>query len=129
MTDLSRQASLCLARPCRGGLRPCRDFLEARLRRFEAAQTHLSVARPQVAHRRHHPHCVKVLFCGTLFAPTQDRGAPGSGFTHHVGDVVRIRSGKLGELVNRVERSETLAPWSYGVRKLMRDLSRRGVPS
>jgi fumarylacetoacetate (FAA) hydrolase family protein len=72
---------------------------------------------------------VKVLFCGTLFAPTQDRGAPGSGFTHHVGDVVRIRSGKLGELVNRVERSETLAPWSYGVRKLMRDLSRRGVPS
>ena len=66
-----------------------------------------------------------VLFCGTLFAPTQDRGAPGSGFTHHVGDLVRIRSARLGELVNRVERSETLAPWTYGVRELMRDLARR----
>ncbi|MFI4931905.1 MAG: fumarylacetoacetate hydrolase family protein [Burkholderiales bacterium] len=66
-----------------------------------------------------------VLFCGTLFAPTQDRGAPGSGFTHHVGDVVRIRSARLGELVNRVEHSERLAPWSYGVRELMRHVARR----
>ncbi len=66
-----------------------------------------------------------VLFCGTLFAPTQDRGAPGSGFTHQVGDIVRIRSGRLGELVNRVEKSEVLAPWRYGVRELMRHQSRR----
>jgi fumarylacetoacetate (FAA) hydrolase family protein len=66
-----------------------------------------------------------VLFCGTLFAPTQDRGAPGSGFTHHVGDVVRIRSAKLGELMNRVEHSERLAPWTYGVRQLMRHLKQR----
>jgi fumarylacetoacetate (FAA) hydrolase family protein len=66
-----------------------------------------------------------VLFCGTLFAPTQDRGAPGSGFTHHVGDVVRIRSPKLGELMNRVEHSERLAPWTYGVRQLMRHLKQR----
>jgi fumarylacetoacetate (FAA) hydrolase family protein len=67
-----------------------------------------------------------VLFCGTLFAPTQDRGAPGSGFTHHVGDVVQIRSAKLGELVNRIELSERLAPWTYGVRELMRHLAARG---
>ncbi len=67
-----------------------------------------------------------VLFCGTLFAPTQDRGAPGSGFTHRVGDIVRIRSARLGELVNRIEHSERLAPWSYGVRDLMRHLARRG---
>jgi fumarylacetoacetate (FAA) hydrolase family protein len=66
-----------------------------------------------------------VLFCGTLFAPTQDRGAPGSGFTHHVGDVVRIRSAKLGELMNRIEHSERLAPWTYGVRQLMQHLARR----
>jgi fumarylacetoacetate (FAA) hydrolase family protein len=65
-----------------------------------------------------------VLFCGTLFAPTQDRGAPGSGFTHHVGDIVRIRSAKLGELMNRIELSERLAPWTYGVRQLMRHLAR-----
>jgi fumarylacetoacetate (FAA) hydrolase family protein len=70
-----------------------------------------------------------VLFCGTLFAPTQDRGAPGSGFTHRVGDIVRIRSARLGELVNRVEHSERLAPWRYGVRDLMRDLARRAAAS
>ena len=66
-----------------------------------------------------------VLFCGTLFAPTQDRGAPGSGFTHQVGDVVRIRSAKLGELMNRIEHSERLAPWTYGVRDLMRHVAAR----
>ncbi len=70
-----------------------------------------------------------VLFCGTLFAPTLDRGAPGSGFTHHVGDVVRIRSPRLGELVNRVEKSEALTPWRYGVRELMRHVSGRVVPA
>jgi fumarylacetoacetate (FAA) hydrolase family protein len=66
-----------------------------------------------------------VLFCGTLFAPTQDRGAPGSGFTHRRGDIVRIRSAQLGELVNRVEHSERLPPWSFGVRALVRHLMRR----
>jgi fumarylacetoacetate (FAA) hydrolase family protein len=70
-----------------------------------------------------------VLLCGTLFAPTQDRGAPGSGFTHHVGDVVRIRSAKLGELVNRIEWSERLAPWTYGVRALMSHVQRRQAPA
>jgi fumarylacetoacetate (FAA) hydrolase family protein len=66
-----------------------------------------------------------VLFCGTLFAPTQDRGAPGSGFTHQRGDLVRIRSAKLGELLNRVEHSERLPPWTYGVRQLMQHLASR----
>jgi fumarylacetoacetate (FAA) hydrolase family protein len=66
-----------------------------------------------------------VLFFGTLFEPTQDRGAPGSGFTHRRGDMVRIRSARLGELVNRVELSEHLPPWTYGVRELMRHLARR----
>lgn len=67
------------------------------------------------------------LFCGTLFAPTQDRGTPGSGFTHHVGDVVRIRSARLGELMNRVEPRERLPPWTYGVRELMRHVGARGA--
>ena len=57
--------------------------------------------------------------------PPQDRGAPGSGFTHQVGDIVRIRSARLGELVNRIEHSERLAPWTYGVRELMRHLAGR----
>jgi len=66
------------------------------------------------------------LFCGTLFEPTQDRGAPGSGFTHHVGDVVRIRSARLGELMNRIELCQRLTPWAYGVRDLMRHVAARG---
>ena len=31
-----------------------------------------------------------VLFCGTMFAPVQDRHGPGQGFTHAIGDVVTI---------------------------------------
>jgi fumarylacetoacetate (FAA) hydrolase family protein len=68
-----------------------------------------------------------VLFTGTLFAPTEDRGAPGAGFTHEYGDVVRISSPRLGALVNTVVTSEEAAPWTSGVRALMRNLARRGV--
>ena len=28
-----------------------------------------------------------MLFLGTMFAPVKDRGAPGMGFTHKVGDL------------------------------------------
>ncbi|MGW3462723.1 fumarylacetoacetate hydrolase family protein [Streptomyces olivaceoviridis] len=68
-----------------------------------------------------------VLFTGTLFAPTEDRQAPGAGFTHEYGDVVRISSPRLGALVNTVVPSEQAAPWTFGVRALMRNLARRGV--
>ncbi|WP_210479512.1 fumarylacetoacetate hydrolase family protein [Naasia sp. SYSU D00948] len=65
------------------------------------------------------------LFTGTLFAPTQDRGEPGAGFTHHVGDVVTIRSPHLGALVNPVGRSEELPPWTFGIGSLLRFLQNR----
>ncbi|MGP4052242.1 fumarylacetoacetate hydrolase family protein [Streptomyces sp. 2A115] len=68
-----------------------------------------------------------VLFTGTLFAPTEDRQAPGAGFTHEYGDIVRISSPRLGALVNTVVPSEQAAPWTFGVRALMRNLARRGV--
>ena len=68
-----------------------------------------------------------VLFTGTMFAPTEDRGAPGAGFTHEYGDVVRISSPRLGALVNTVVLSEQAAPWTSGVGALMRNLARRGV--
>lgn len=58
------------------------------------------------------------LFTGTLFAPTQDRDEPGQGFTHHMGDVVTIRSSHLGALVNRVGAAEELPEWSFGLRQL-----------
>jgi fumarylacetoacetate (FAA) hydrolase family protein len=77
-----------------------------------------------------------MLFLGTMFAPTQDRpmaGRPsGEGFTHVVGDVVSISTPCLGCLVNRVNTSDQVPPWTYGVTALMhdllnRDLARRGL--
>ncbi|WP_458248590.1 fumarylacetoacetate hydrolase family protein [Streptomyces sp. MAI_2237] len=67
------------------------------------------------------------LFTGTLFAPTEDRQAPGAGFTHEYGDIVRISSPRLGALVNTVIPSEQATPWTFGVGALMRNLARRGV--
>jgi fumarylacetoacetate (FAA) hydrolase family protein len=68
-----------------------------------------------------------MLFLGTLFAPTQDRGHPGSGFTHHLGDIVTISSSHLGALRNRVNTSDKVKPWVYGVRALMSNLAARGL--
>ncbi len=67
-----------------------------------------------------------MLFTGTLFAPTDDRGANGQGFTHQVGDRVAISTPALGALVNTVRHSEALPPWTFGISKLMRSLQRRG---
>ncbi len=68
-----------------------------------------------------------MLFLGTMFAPTQDRFVQGEGFTHRAGDVVRISAPQIGSLVNQVNRSDKIAPWTYGTRALMRDLARRGA--
>jgi fumarylacetoacetate (FAA) hydrolase family protein len=68
-----------------------------------------------------------VLFLGTLFAPTQDRDAPGRGFTHKSGDVVTIRSSRLGSLRNTVTTSRAAEPWEFGIADLMLNLSRRGL--
>jgi fumarylacetoacetate (FAA) hydrolase family protein len=68
-----------------------------------------------------------MLFLGTAFAPTQDREAPGRGFTHRLGDVVSIRAKPLGTLVNRVNHCHRIAPWTFGVTALMRNLSERGL--
>jgi fumarylacetoacetate (FAA) hydrolase family protein len=68
-----------------------------------------------------------VLFVGTMFAPVDDRGAPGSGFTHKVGDVVRIRAPELGALVNEVVHCDEAEPWTFGTGALMASLARRGL--
>jgi fumarylacetoacetate (FAA) hydrolase family protein len=68
-----------------------------------------------------------VLMTGTLFAPTKDRDAPGQGFTHKLGDVVTIRTTRLGALVNRVGRADRIPPWTFGAGALMRNLARRGL--
>ena len=68
-----------------------------------------------------------VLFLGTLFAPTDDRGEPGRGFTHRVGDIVTIRSPQLGALRNRVNTSDKVQPWRFGLRALITNLAARGL--
>lgn len=68
-----------------------------------------------------------MLFTGTLFAPTEDRDVPGQGFTHKLGDVVRISSPRLGALINRVVHSEAAPEWTGGIRWLMRNLADRGL--
>ena len=67
------------------------------------------------------------LFLGTLFAPVQDRDDPGRGFTHKVGDMVRIRSPRLGTQTNRVTTSKDAAPWTFGIRDLYRSIAARRV--
>ncbi len=68
-----------------------------------------------------------LLYTGTLFSPTQDRGGDGMGFTHHIGDVVRISSAKLGMLVNRVNHSEKAPRWQFGLRSFIANLHGRGL--
>ena len=68
-----------------------------------------------------------VLYLGTLFAPVQDREEAGKGFTHKVGDRVRISTPRLGTLFNQVTTSRQAPPWAFGVRDLMRNLAARGL--
>lgn len=68
-----------------------------------------------------------MLFTGTLFAPIQDRDRPGAGFTHKPGDVVRIRSPRLGELCNEVTHSESAPPWRFGLQAFFANLAARGL--
>jgi fumarylacetoacetate (FAA) hydrolase family protein len=68
-----------------------------------------------------------MLYLGTLFAPVQDRDAPGQGFTHHPGDVVTISSAALGTLVNTVRLATEAPEWTFGTAALMRNLAGRGL--
>ena len=68
-----------------------------------------------------------MLFLGTMFAPTIDRLAPGQGFTHLLGDVVTVATPLLGTLVNRVNRSDKVSPWTFGTLALMKNLAARQI--
>lgn len=67
------------------------------------------------------------LFMGTLFAPTQDRGEPGQGFTHAMGDKVAIEAKGLGRLENTVRLSTECPPWTFGITELMKNLATRDL--
>jgi fumarylacetoacetate (FAA) hydrolase family protein len=80
----------------------------------------------QAMSEHHYPEGF-VLFLGTLFAPTEDREEPGRGFTHKIGDEVRISTPKLGMLANVVTTSRDAPAWEFGTRALMRNLAARGL--
>ncbi len=81
----------------------------------------------QMLNEHHHYPDGAVLFLGTMFAPIQDRDAPGQGFTHKRGDIVTIATPKLGRLVNRMRLTRECEAWRFGAAALMRSLARRGV--
>jgi len=68
-----------------------------------------------------------MLFLGTMFSPSQDRKGPGTGFTHKLGDRVVIASERIGALVNEVQLSTEIVPWTFGVRALYANLAGRGL--
>jgi fumarylacetoacetate (FAA) hydrolase family protein len=70
-----------------------------------------------------------VLFTGTLFSPTKDRHEVGAGFTHDIGDIVRISTPELGSLVNEVTYSQEALPWTFGIWSLMKNLAARQLIS
>jgi fumarylacetoacetate (FAA) hydrolase family protein len=69
------------------------------------------------------------LFTGTLFAPNEDRKAPGMGFTHETGDIVQISSSRLGTLTNTVKPTEKLEPWTYGIGSLLEYVLKMNNPA
>ncbi|MDH3231034.1 MAG: fumarylacetoacetate hydrolase family protein [Alphaproteobacteria bacterium] len=79
----------------------------------------------QTINRNHQYPDGLALFTGTMFAPVEDRAAPGAGFTHREGDIVTIAAPQLGALVNRVTTSDKAPPWSFGAGALMRNLAAR----
>jgi fumarylacetoacetate (FAA) hydrolase family protein len=62
-----------------------------------------------------------------MFAPVEDRGETGHGFTHKLGDIVEIATPELGCLVNRVNHADKAPHWTFGARHLFANLKARGI--
>ena len=90
----------------------------------EISRDPTDLARQTIGRHHQYPDGL-LLFLGTLFAPTQDRGAPGEGFTHKLGDVVTISASGFGRLTNTVRLSTECPEWTFGMSRLMRNLAAR----
>ena len=44
-----------------------------------------------------------------------------------IGDIATVATPTLGALVNRVNRSDRIPPWSFGAGALMNNLARRSL--
>ena len=98
--------------------------LAGRSRMAEIARPPEAIAAAAIGAHHQYPDGL-VLYLGTMFAPIEDRQAPGKGFTHEIGDVVRISTPRLGTLANRVALSTVAPPWQFGLSALMRNLAGR----
>jgi fumarylacetoacetate (FAA) hydrolase family protein len=92
----------------------------------EISRDPLEIVRHTIGPTHQYPDGI-MLFLGTMFAPTIDRFAPGKGFTHIIGDSVTVATPLLGALVNRVDHSDRIAPWTFGAAALMTNLAGRGL--
>ncbi|WGF87568.1 fumarylacetoacetate hydrolase family protein [Marinivivus vitaminiproducens] len=99
-------------------------FTLSEVSRMSAISRDVADLMAQTFDAHHYPDGV-ILFTGTLFAPIQDRDEAGMGFTHKPGDIVMIRSPRLGALVNRVGLSTEIAPWTFGLAELTKVLVAR----
>ena len=100
--------------------------LEASCQMKEISRDPLDLVAQTIGEFHQYPDGV-MLYLGTMFAPVQDRGSPGDGFTHKVGDVVSISTPAIGRLTNRVDLSTNCKPWSFGTAALMRSLANRAL--
>lgn len=66
-----------------------------------------------------------VLFLGTMFAPSGDRNNKGEGFTHKIGDRVKIATEHLGSLINWVNTCDQLPKWEFGITSFIDFLLKR----
>jgi fumarylacetoacetate (FAA) hydrolase family protein len=64
-------------------------------------------------------HYVRCLVSGALFQEATSGPA--------LGDVVSVSAPPLGCLVNRVQHSDQVTPWTFGIAALKSNLARRGL--
>jgi len=78
----------------------------------------------QQAFNDHHGHPDGLaLFTGCMFPSPAPRG--GEPFAHKVGDVVTIKAPALGTLTNRVNGTDKVRRWNFGIAELMNNLANR----
>ncbi|TNC72618.1 fumarylacetoacetate hydrolase family protein [Rubellimicrobium roseum] len=119
--DEVRRLELRLTVESEGGYR-----MEGRSSMAEISRDPLDLAAQAFGRHHQYPDGF-MLYLGTLFAPIEDRDAPGQGFTHHLGDRVTIAAPGLGSLVNTVRLATEAPPWTFGTGALMRGLAARGL--
>ncbi|WP_062015768.1 fumarylacetoacetate hydrolase family protein [Aureimonas sp. AU4] len=119
--DDVRQAELTLTVEGTDGYR-----LEGRSSMREISRDPAELARQASGEHHQYPDGF-MLYLGTLFAPTEDRDVKDKGFTHKLGDVVTVRSPRLGSLRNTVTHTNRAAPWRFGIGALMGNLAGRGL--